>query len=199
MTTVKLTPDESFNNTATLGQYLNQNFNQVCTGTHIVPLSFNSAGFLGGNAFAGPPSFWDSPTFVCPPDPNCNVEFNFSFNTCQGCHLNDTGTSFYQIRPTPFGTPPGLSNFLTATFSQPDARCGATFSHGFDEMNRRAVILDQIANQTCPTPCTSCPCPIEETMAIQPCRIDLEALSSSQIVFVAENEAVAILSPGFVH
>lgn len=202
MTTVKLTPDESFNNSPTLGQYLNQNFTQVCAGQHIVPLNFGNGAFLGGNAFAAGagPAFWDSPAFVCPPDPNCDVEFNFSFNTCQGCHLNDTGTVFYHIRPTPFGSAPALSNFLRLTFSQPDARCGATFSHGFDELNRRRVILDQIANQTCPTPCTGCICEIEETPAALICpAIDIAALSSSEIVFVSEQEAVMKLSPGFVH
>ena len=206
MTTVKLTPDEQFNNTATLGNYLNANFAQVCAGQHVVPLQFGGAPFLGGNSFV-PPTFWDSPAFLCPPDPNCNVEFNFSFNTCSGCHFGETNTTFYHIRPTPFGQPPLLSPFLSGVVTVNDPRCGPPFTHTFDEINRRRVILDQVANQLCPTPCRTCCLSCCDTRAavqpdtepMPPCQIEVTEMASSQIVFVSDKEAVLRSGPGFVH
>lgn len=197
MTTVKLTPDEQFNNTATLGNYLNANFAQVCAGQHIVPLQFGGGPFLGGNSFV-PPTFWDSPAFVCPPDPNCNVEFNFSFNTCSGCHFGETNTTFYHIRPTPFGQPPILSPFLSGVVNVNDPRCGPPFVNTFDEMNRRRSILDQIANQICPTPCRTC-CDVSREAIAQPCQIEAFSMASSEIVFLSDKEAVLRTGPGFVH
>jgi hypothetical protein len=195
MTTVKLTPDEQFNNTATLGNYLNANFAQVCAEQHIVPLQFGGGAFLGGNSFV-PPTFWDSPAFVCPPGA-CNVEFKFSFNTCSGCHLGETGTAFYHIRPTPFGQPPALSPFLSGAINVTDPRCAGVVN-SFDEMNRRRLILDQIANQICPKPCGTC-C-IEPATTIQPiCEFEVLAMGASEIVFIAQDEAVLRTGPGFVH
>lgn len=196
MTTVKLTPDEQFNNTATLGNYLNANFAQVCAGQHIVPLQFGGGPFLGGNSFV-PPTFWDSPAFLCPPDPNCNIEFNFSFNTCSGCHFGETNTAFYHIRPTPFGQPPTLSPFLSGVVNVNDPRCGPPFVNTFDEMNRRRTILDQTANQICPTPCSSC-C-MTAAIIPEPCEFEALAMASSEIVFVSDDVAVLRTGPGFVH
>ncbi len=195
MTTVKLTPDEQFNNTATLGNYIVANQAQVCADQHIVPLQFGGGPFLGGNSFV-PPTFWDSPAFLCPPNPNCNVEFKFSFNTCSGCHFGETNTSFYHIRPTPFGQPPLLSPFLSGVVNVNDPRCGAPVNT-FDEMNRRRMILDQIANQICPQPCATC---CREISAITPiCDFEVLTMASSQIVFLSEDTAVLRTSPGFVH
>ena len=209
MTTVKLTPDASFNNSGTLGAYLNANLPQVCAGTHVVPLSFGGTPFLGGSSFAAGPSgvaFWDSPTFLCPPNPTCDPEFNFSFNTCSGCHLSETGTVFYMIRPTPFGSPPILSPFLSGSpITITDPRCGFPFTHTFDEINRRRVILDQIANQICPLPCTTCDCltavPLAglDAIAIQPCGIDVFSLTTADILFTPTGDAVLRSGPGFVH
>ena len=195
MTTVKLTPDASFNNTATLGNYLVANQGAVCAGTHIVPLAFGGGPFLGGNAFV-PPFFWDSPAFVCPPGA-CNVEFMFSLNTCSGCHLGETNTTFYHIRPTPFGQPPLLSPFLSGPISVNDPRCGPAVVNNFDEMTRRRMILDQIANQLCPQPCDTC-C-LQTAAIIQICEFPVETMAISEIAFVSEDSAVLQTSPGFVH
>ena len=199
MTTVKLTPDEQFNNTPTLGNYLTANAPQVCAGTHVVPLQFAGAPFLGGNSFV-PPTFWDSPAFLCPPDPNCNVEFKFSFNTCSGCHFGETNTAFYHIRPTPFGQPPLLSPFLSGVVNVNDPRCGPPFVNTFDEMNRRRLILDQIANQICVQPCLSCcPGPVTSATIIPICDVDVLSMAGSEIAFVSEGVAVLRTGPGFVH
>ena len=199
MTTVKLTPDESFNLTATLGNFISANVPQVCADQHIVPLNFGGGPFLGGNSFV-PPFFWDSPAFLCPPT-GCNPEFKFSLNTCSGCHLGETNTSFYHIRPTPFGQPPTLSPFLSGPINVNDPRCG-TPVNSFDEMNRRRLILDQIANQICPAPCGSC---CVEAVApttgapVPICEVDALAIGVSEIVFLSEDLAVLKTGPGFVH
>ncbi len=194
MTTVKLTPDEQFNNTATLGNYIVANQAQVCADQHIVPLQFGGGPFLGGNSFV-PPTFWDSPAFLCPPS-GCNPEFKFSFNTCSGCHFGETNTSFYHIRPTPFGQPPLLSPFLSGVVNVNDPRCG-TPVNTFDEMNRRRMILDQIANQICPLPCSTC---CLQTAAIVPtCEFEVLTMAASEIVFLSDDRAVLKTSPGFVH
>jgi hypothetical protein len=195
MTTVKLTPDEQFNNTATLGNYITANQAQVCAEQHIVPLQFGGGPFLGGNSFV-PPTFWDSPAFLCPPDPNCNVEFKFSFNTCSGCHFGETNTAFYHIRPTPFGQPPLLSPFLSGVVNVNDPRCGSPVNT-FDEMNRRRMILDQIANQICPQPCSTC-C-LQAAIPTPTCEFEALTMAASEIVFLSDDQAVLKTGPGFVH
>jgi len=155
-TTVKQTPDEVLNNTNTLADYINANCAPILTDTHIVPLNFprslldpplpNPPGFLGGNSFV-PPTFWNAPGIVCDPSPPGDTRFKFSIATCSGCHFSETVTPFYHIRPTAFGTPAILSAFLSGPIVVNDPVNG--FPRNFDEMLRRAIILDQIANGNC--------------------------------------------------
>jgi hypothetical protein len=155
-TTVKQTPDPVLNNTNTLADYINGNCGPILSDSHIVPLSFprslldpplpNPPGFLGGNAPV-PPGFWNAPGLACDPSPPGDARFKFSNATCSGCHLAETGTRFYHIVPTPFGTPAGLSPFLSGPITINDPVNG--FARTFDEILRRATILDQIANGDC--------------------------------------------------
>ncbi|HYP27806.1 MAG TPA: hypothetical protein VE262_13905 [Blastocatellia bacterium] len=148
-TTVKQTPDESLNNTGVLANFINANCAPIQTGTHIVPLDFPGPGnsFLGGNSFV-PPFFWNAPGLVCdPPGPPGNTRFQFSFNTCSGCHGAETATAFYHIRPTPFGTPATLSLFLSGPLTVNDPTNG--FSRTFNEIQQRALNLDMLANIDC--------------------------------------------------
>lgn len=155
-TTVKQTPDAILNNTNTLADYINGNCGPILSDSHIVPLSFprslldpplpNPPGFLGGNAFV-PPAFWNAPGLVCDPSPPGDARFKFSNATCSGCHLSETLTRFYHILPTPFGTPAVLSAFLSGPLTVNDPVNG--FARTFDEILRRATILDQIANGDC--------------------------------------------------
>ena len=155
-TTVKQTPDEILNNTNTLADYINANCGPILTDSHIVPLNFprspldpplpNPPGFLGGNSFV-PPPFWNAPGIVCDPSPPGDTRFKFSMATCSGCHFSETLTPFYHIRPTPFGTPATLSAFLSGPITVNDPVNG--FPRNFDEILRRALLLDQIANGDC--------------------------------------------------
>ena len=155
-TTVKQTPDEVLNNTNTLSDYINANCGPILTDSHVVPLNFprspldpplpNPPGFLGGNSFV-PPPFWDAPAIGCDPSPPGDTRFKFSMATCSGCHFQETLTPFYHIRPTPFGTPATLSAFLSGPITVNDPVNG--FARNFDEILRRILILDQIANGDC--------------------------------------------------
>jgi hypothetical protein len=155
-TTVKQTPDAVLNNTNTLADYINANCGPILSDSHIVPLAFprspldpplpNPPGFLGGNSFV-PPAFWNAPGLACDPSPPGDARFKFSLATCSGCHQAETVTSFYHILPTPFGTPAGLSAFLSGPLTVADPVNG--FARTFDEILRRQIILDQIANGDC--------------------------------------------------
>ena len=155
-TTVKQTPDAVLNNTNTLADYINANCGPILTDSHIVPLAFprspfdpplpNPPGFLGGNAPV-PPAFWNAPGIVCDPSPPGDTRFKFSNATCSGCHKAETLTAFYHIFPTPFGTPAGLSPFLSGPLTVNDPVNG--FARTCDEILRRQTVLDQIANGNC--------------------------------------------------
>jgi len=156
-TTVKQTPDEVLEGTNTLADYINGNCAAILSDSHIVPLNFTRSlldpplpnppdGFLGGNSFV-PPAFWNAPGLVCDPSPPGDARFKFSNATCSGCHLAETQTSFYHIRPTAFGTPALLSSFLSGPITVNDPVNG--FPRTFDEILRRLTLLDQIANGNC--------------------------------------------------
>ncbi|HVG18612.1 MAG TPA: hypothetical protein VNI02_06130, partial [Blastocatellia bacterium] len=155
-TTVKQTPDAILNNTCTLANYINANCGPILTDSHVVPLNFprcamdppmpNPPGFLGGNSFV-PPNFWNAPGLGCDPSPPGDGRFKFSMATCSGCHKDETLTQFYHIRPTAFGTPALLSAFLSGPITVNDPVNG--FARNFDEILRRRLILDQIANADC--------------------------------------------------
>ncbi|HKP87680.1 MAG TPA: hypothetical protein VJZ26_16385 [Blastocatellia bacterium] len=165
-TTVKQTPDRVLNNRPTLSDFINANCGTVNAGTHVVPLAFprnpadaalpNPPAMLGGSSFV-PPGAWNAPGLACGPNPPGNARFQFSFATCSGCHQQETATPFYHIRPTPFGTPATLSLFLSGPLTVNDPFNGTP--RNFDELTRRAIILDQIAHQ---------PCPIAETVVTEP-------------------------------
>jgi hypothetical protein len=156
-TTVKQTPDGIMDGTNTLADYINANCGPILTDSHVVPLNFPRspldpplpnppAGFLGGNSFV-PPNFWNAPGLACDPSPPGDARFKFSMSTCSGCHKDETWTRFYHIVPTPFGTPAALSAFLSGPITVNDPVNG--FARNFDEILRRALLLDQIANGDC--------------------------------------------------
>lgn len=121
--------------------------NVTCGAPYQVPFSHLGRKFRGGNSLV-PPGFWS----VTPPVDVC-ARHEFSLNTCGGCHLSDTATSFTHVRPTS-GIPAALSNFLTGggpglSFSVPDTQFGAP-SWPFADLHRRFDRLYDIAH------CTEC-------------------------------------------
>jgi hypothetical protein len=109
--TVKLTPDLGFNGTQTLADYITQNEASIITETHTVPEQFEGNSFLGASVF-NDLIFWQSPTINFT---KSEARFEFSKNTCNGCHGPETNTTFLQITPRGAGQEAPLSPFLMGT------------------------------------------------------------------------------------
>jgi hypothetical protein len=104
---VKLSPDNSFDQTSTLADYVNANEAALLIERHDVPLQFAGAPFLGGSSF-NDLSPWTAPGIV-----NNEARHKFSLNTCNGCHNQETGTGFLHIDPRFPGEEARLSGFMT--------------------------------------------------------------------------------------
>jgi hypothetical protein len=140
---IKLTPDQSFDNSSELAEWINSNQTAILAETHEVPLSFQGKPFLGGAVFNNLGG-WHAPGV----DPE--TRHKFSLNTCNGCHsIEETNTSFLQIRPRFPGSEAGLSGFLTGTtvFDQNSAT-----TRSFNDLSRRNKDLTNIV---CPLPKSS--------------------------------------------
>jgi hypothetical protein len=131
--TVKLTPDLTFNGTDTLAQYVNANEASIIAETHTVPTQFAGAPFATGTVFNDFFTRWSSPGITNP-----EARFHFALNTCNGCHSIETNVSFLQIQPRGPGGEAGLSPFLTGT--QAFDPFSGTF-RAFGDLARRASDL----------------------------------------------------------
>ena len=131
---LSLTPDASFDATATLASYINANQAAILAESHVVPAVFAGQPFAAGAI----PNFgaWTAPGI----DPE--ARHHFSLNTCNGCHnAAETGTSFSQITPRSAGGQATLSHFLTgATIA--DVVTGQPRS--FHDLGRRKADLAAI-------------------------------------------------------
>lgn len=113
-TTVKETPDLSFNETSTFAAFVNANATAIeaevpGANDNTVPLSFEGAPFLAGSVFNNLVE-WGAPGITSE-----NARFHASLNTCNGCHGPETNTTFLMITPRFPGTQATLSPFLTGT------------------------------------------------------------------------------------
>lgn len=89
--------------------------------------------------------FWnDGPTITILPRIK---RHNFSLNNCNACHGGESGTVFTHIKPAPFGTPAGLSGFMTG-INVVDPADGAP-TRNFNEFKRRALDLDKLVHTPC--------------------------------------------------
>ncbi|WP_244238127.1 hypothetical protein [Corallococcus terminator] len=135
-----------------------------CAAEFTVPHRFRGRPMRGANSLVAPPTHWaargapvSDATEVC-------ARKEFSLNTCNGCHFQDTGTNdfsgvnntaFTHISPTS-GIPARLSKFLTGggpgfMYSVPDAQFGASVaSWSFADLQRRHEQLYELAT------CSSC-------------------------------------------
>ncbi len=141
--TIKLTPDLSFNNSATLAAFINGNeaaiLAETVGDTDTVPDQFQGSPFLGGAVFNDFFTQWSAPGIK-----NLEARFNLAVNTCNGCHSTETGTAFLQIVPRFPGNEAGLSGFLTGT-TVFDPFAGVQRS--FNDLGRRA---DDLRPFVCP-------------------------------------------------
>jgi hypothetical protein len=136
-TTVKETPDLSFNGTKTLADFVNQNAAAIkavvpgaMAGT--VPILFEGQNFLAGNNF-NDLIRWNAPGITDP-----DARFSQSLNTCNGCHGPETNTTFLMITPRFSGSEAVLSPFLTGTTVQ-DPFSGQTRT--LNDLGRRKADL----------------------------------------------------------
>jgi hypothetical protein len=108
--TIKLTPDLSFNGSFQLGDFVNQNESAIIAEQHTVPDQFQGLPFAAGSVFNGQ-IFWSAPNIA-----NNEARHKLSLNTCNGCHGPEAGSGFLQISPR-FGQggEAFLSPFLTGT------------------------------------------------------------------------------------
>jgi hypothetical protein len=149
--TVKNTPDSTHNRTALLTNWMVNHAGET------VPRQFGGVDFIGTANRYGPgvvPPDVPNPPWNGLPQVPTQKRFQFSLNTCSGCHLSETGTNFTMVRANgALGTPAGLAGFLTGITVQ-DAEYGAppnpggTFHH-FNDLFRRGQILDQVAAKSC--------------------------------------------------
>jgi hypothetical protein len=130
-----LTPDRSFNRTATLASYITANQAAILAEQHTVPARFAGAPFQAG-AVLNDLSSWFAPGV------DSEARHHFALNTCNGCHSNqETGTEFLQIEPRLHGDEARLSRFLTGiTVFDP----GTGRSRRFNDLGRRNLDLKAI-------------------------------------------------------
>jgi len=142
---VKLTPDETRRNTDLTANYVNADTPNILLQRHDVPLFWLGQKFLGNHSNVPFGTFWNNGPTV--PIVNRQARHLFSLNTCSACHAGETNTVFTHIKPAPFGTPAGLSGFMTG-INVVDPADGAP-TRNFNEFKRRALDLDKLVNSPC--------------------------------------------------
>lgn len=158
--TVKRTPDNSLNGTTTLANCINTHLptiwpNPPASMTNILTGSFDPLECPSGTPFRGGASTVPFPaTTMCFNGPivgngaisAANARFEYSSNTCAGCHggeMQTSSTRFTHIDQ--FGT---LSPFLTGAYSKSDC-INTSITRSFNEPFRRQQDLDALANNSC--------------------------------------------------
>ncbi len=144
---VKQTPQIRFNNgadTPVLRKYLEQHARKVLNQNHEIPIAFEEQKFIGGVAPFKPNNStfrWNNPGLTIA---NAEaVRFNFSFNTCTGCHGGDgQGRGFVHIANVISANQDHLSPFLSGPIDAFDP-AGNPKMH--NERDGRMKILARIA------------------------------------------------------
>lgn len=168
-TDVKQEPDNGWNNTPLLADYLNTNWPLLVgppPAQHTIPLNHAGNPFRGARSPV--PQLWNAPAAfltvpttpspITPPPATIRDDalFELAVNTCSGCHQVETGTPFAHLDyNTPVGSPAILSGFLTGIVL-PDPR-NAAIPRKFNDLARRALDLDNVAAMICPSSVTAVP------------------------------------------
>jgi hypothetical protein len=144
--TVARTPANSHQKQQIVADFINNEEPAILAGTHDVPLVYQSTNFRGGASRHSLNFGWDGPGAACASINSPAARFLFSFNTCNGCHGDDTGTFFLHVEPRAAGVESNLSNFLTGTGTVVDI-CG--IANTFDDIERRRVDFCQLLDKDC--------------------------------------------------
>lgn len=149
--TVKQEPAQKFNQNSGIGDlvsqnllrdYINVNEPDILLNKHVVPEVLPTGQNMLGAKARSEDSFWASTGIVNP-----EARHHFSFNTCTGCHLAETGTGFVHLSTVDFGTESVPSRFLTG-ITLPDPVVVAN-SHTFDDLFIRAESLKKLICNSC--------------------------------------------------
>ena len=148
-TTIKETPDLSFNGSAAFASVVNQNAAAIIAevpggDSHTIPVQFGGRPFMGGSVFNNQEQ-WFAPGIQDP-----EARFHASLNTCNGCHGPDSGTfNFLMVEPRSPGSEAFLSPFITGT-SAFDPFTGQ--SRTLNDLGRRKTDLTALVCGTAPAP-----------------------------------------------
>ncbi|HEX7839257.1 MAG TPA: LamG domain-containing protein, partial [Kofleriaceae bacterium] len=135
------TPDQSFNGTAALGDFITANRDAILAGTHTVPDQLGGHPFRAGAMFDLNVPTWHAPGV----DPE--ARHAFALATCNGCHLTETGTFMEHVVPFGQGVA-ALSSFLRGgPVTDPVTGDPRTFN----DMLRRRQDLEAIVCPPAPT------------------------------------------------
>ena len=111
--TVKMEPALSLSGSATLGQWASENAAAIVAGTFELPPTYRGKPFLAASSQAAFEFVWDVPGV------SEEVRDSLALNTCNGCHVNETGTGFLHVFPAEAGAEAELSPFLTEQLTGP--------------------------------------------------------------------------------
>jgi hypothetical protein len=130
-----LTPDGSFNNTASLASFITGNQAAIIANHYSVPAMFGGQPFQAGAV--------DTDVAWFAPGVDATARRQFSLNTCSGCHSEaETGTNLQQLATQ--GGLPLVSQFMTGVaLSDP----GNGHEVDYDDLGRRKIDL---TNVVCP-------------------------------------------------
>lgn len=152
LVTVKQTPNDGFNNTATLAAYLQSAQSDIVGGSHKVPERFPGVlnPFLGATSNVPfPPNgvFWNA-SLSGLSDPAVTRR-NFSLSTCNACHGGETNTFFTHIGNVgqrSIGSQAALSGFLTGITVTVPVTGG---QHIYNDLAERELKMSNILNKSC--------------------------------------------------
>lgn len=135
----------NLNGTDLLRDEITSNLFDILNNRYTAPELSAGQPFLGGASSYNFGTSWDHPDLTTPDE--LDARFNFSLNTCSGCHTDETDTSFYHIPPSGPGSSPTLSSFLMDNpHHVVDVRGVA---RTFNEMDNRKQALSTLANRMC--------------------------------------------------
>jgi hypothetical protein len=143
------TPIRTYNNGNTLGNWISHNvpltgspFHAGYTVPLVLPVPCTNPPLCTRPFFFRAGVSFNLIDYWTAPGPTNDQLFRFSFNTCDGCHGQETHTPFAQI-----STSGNLSAFLTGE-TVPDPR-NMTTQHTFNDLLRRMQFLETAAGSSC--------------------------------------------------
>jgi hypothetical protein len=154
LTTIAQTPDDAFNNSNVLTQFLIANEADILADKHVVPEKFPDAltSFLGASATLTPSfntNYWNADlTSLANPS---ETRRKFSLATCDGCHDRETETKFSHLGQAGYrgiGGDSEQSYFLNG--GNPFFWVPVTGEpHLYDDLGEREKRMSDILNQSC--------------------------------------------------